>query len=107
MADVDAATDSFSVAEPLRHLDEPPRLQARGVLEKDEGPSGRSRRRASSSRITLEQAVCLLPHLMFVMDDEAGDAARETVGELPDHGAAGLLVSTLTPRFRWTTGRYG
>jgi hypothetical protein len=35
MADVDAATDTFSVVEPLRHLDKPPWLQARGVLEKD------------------------------------------------------------------------
>ena len=37
MADVDAAADAFSVVEPLRHFDEPPRLQARGVLEKDKG----------------------------------------------------------------------
>ena len=28
---------------------------------------------------------------MFVMDDKTGDAARKSVGELPDHGAAGLV----------------
>ena len=90
VADIDAAADSFSVAEPLRHLDEPPGLKARGVLEKDEGAA----RPLAQTRIELahrrEQAVCLLPHLIFVMDDQAGDAAGESVGELPDDGAAGL-----------------
>ena len=90
VADIDAATDSFSVAEPLRHLDEPPGLQARGVLEKDQGAA----RPLAQPRIELahraEQAVCLLPHLILVMDDKAGDAAGESVGELPDDGAAGL-----------------
>ena len=91
VADIDAATDAFRVAEPLRHLDEPPRLQARGVLEKDK----RAARPLTQTRIELphhaKQAVCLLPHLTFVMDDEASDTARETVGELPDHGAATLV----------------
>ena len=91
VADVDAATDSFSVPEPLRHLDEPPGLKARGVLEEDEGAV----RPLAQPRIELahhaKQAVCLFPHLMFVMDDQAGDAARESVGELPDHGAARLV----------------
>ena len=90
VADVDAATDSFRVAEPLRHLSEPSRIKARGVLEKDE----RAARLLAQARIELahhlEQAACLLPHLMFVVDDEASDAARETAGELPDHGAARL-----------------
>ena len=35
VADVNAATDSFSVLEPLRHLDEPRGLKARGVLQED------------------------------------------------------------------------
>ena len=91
MADVDAATDTFSIAEPLRHLDEPPRLQARGVLEKDKGAT----RPLAQTRIELphhaEQAVCLCLHFPFVMDNEAGDTARETVGEFPDHGAATLV----------------
>ena len=91
VADIDAATDSFSVAEPLRHLDEPPGLKARGVLEKDEGAT----RPLAQTRIELahhpKQAVCLFPHLIFVMHDEAGDAARESVGELPDYGAARLV----------------
>jgi hypothetical protein len=30
-------------------------------------------------------------HLAFVMDNEAGDAAREALGEVPDHGAAALI----------------
>ena len=88
MADVDAATDAFSVVEPLRHLDEPPRLQARSVLEKDKGAA----RPLAQTRIELphhsKQAVCLCLHLTFVMDDEAGDTACEVVGEFPDHGAA-------------------
>jgi len=88
VADVDAATDSFSIAEPLRHLDEPPGLKARSVLEENEGAT----RPLAETRIELahhaKQAVCLFPHLIFVMDDETGDAASKSVGELPDHGAA-------------------
>ena len=91
VADVDAATDSVSIAEPLRHLDEPPGLKARGVLEENEGAI----RPLAEPRIELaqpaEQAVCLLPHLTFVMDDETGDAAGKAVRELPDHGAARLV----------------
>ncbi len=91
VADVNAATDSLSIAEPLRHLDEPPGLKARGVLEENEGAT----RPLAEPRIKLaqpaEQAVCLFPHLMFVMDDETGDAASKSVGELRDHGAARLV----------------
>jgi len=36
VADIDTATDALRVAEPLRHLYEPPRFQAGRVLEKDE-----------------------------------------------------------------------
>ena len=38
-----------------------------------------------------QQAVGLVPHVALVVDDQAADAAREAVGELPDRGAA-LLV---------------
>jgi hypothetical protein len=91
VADVDAATDSFHVAEPLCHLSKPSRIKAGGILQKDEGAV----RLLTKARIELahhlEQAVCLLPHLMFVVDDEARDAARETASELPDHSAARIL----------------
>jgi len=33
----------------------------------------------------------LFPHHLFVMDDQASDAPREAVGELPDHGATTLI----------------
>ena len=91
VADVDAAADSFRVAEPFRHLGEPSRLEADGVLEKHQ----RAVRLLAKTGVELahhrQQAVCLFPHLMFVVDDEAGDAARETAGELPDHGAASIV----------------
>ena len=106
VADVDAATDSFGVAEPLRHLDEPPGLKARGVLEEDEGAT----RPLAKPRIELaqhaEQAVCLFPHLTFVMDDETGDAAANRSANSATTARLGSF-STLMPRFRWTTGRYG
>ena len=38
-----------------------------------------------------EQAVGLCLHLPLVVDNEAGDTARETVGEFPDDGAATLV----------------
>ena len=79
--DVDAAADSFGVSELLRHLDEPAAIQAGGVLEKYQGTV----RPLAEAGIQLtqpgEQTVRLCPHLTLVMDDEAGDAAREAVGE--------------------------
>ena len=91
VADVDAATDAFSVVEPLRHLDEPPRLQADGILEKDEETSRPLAQTAIELPHHSKQAVCLCRHLTIVMDDEAGDAACEAVGEFPDHSAATLV----------------
>ena len=106
VADVDAATYSFSVLEPFRYLDEPAGLKAGGVLEENEGAI----RPLAQPRIELaqhgKQAVCLLPHLTFVMDDQTGDAARKSVGESPTTSRLGSF-STLMLRFRWTTGRYG
>jgi hypothetical protein len=91
VAYVNAATDAFGIVELLHQLDEPPRFQARGVLEKDKGAT----RPLAQTRIDLahhgKQAVCLCCHLAFVMDNEAGDAAREALGEVPDHGAAALI----------------
>jgi hypothetical protein len=88
---VDAATDALRVAEPLRHLHEPSRFQAGRVLEKDE----RAARPLTQTRIEpthhAKQLACLLPHCMFVVDDEASDAAREAAGELPHHVAAALV----------------
>ena len=87
MADVDAAADPLSGLEPLRHLDEPAAVQSGGVLEKDEGTA----RALAQVGIQLahrgQQAVRLGPHLAFVVDHQAGDAAREAVGEFPHHGA--------------------
>lgn len=91
VAHVDTATDALRVAEPLRHLHEPPRVQACRVLEKDD----RAARPLTQMRIEpahhAKQLVCSLPHLLFVMDDEASDAARETVGELCHHTVATLV----------------
>src|SRR6516162_3602891 len=64
VADVDAATDSFSVLEPLRHFDEPRWLKARGVFQEYQ----RAARPLAQARIEIvhraQQAVCLCPHLM-------------------------------------------
>src|SRR5215470_8175332 len=91
VADVDAATDSFNVLEPLRHLDEPRWLKSRGVLQEDHGAA----RPLAQTRIEIahraEQAVCLCRHRMLVMDDQAGDAAREAVGERPHQVPATLV----------------
>jgi hypothetical protein len=91
VADVNAATDSFSVLEPLRHLDEPCWLMARGVLQEDQGAAWPLAQMRIEIAHRAKQAVCLCRHLMLVMDDQAGHAAREAVGELPDHGAATLV----------------
>src|SRR6266550_5509473 len=81
MSDIDAAADSFGVQESLHYLDEPPAIQSGGVLEENHG----SIRPLAEASIQLthpgEQTVRLCPHLALVMDDEAGDAAREAVGE--------------------------
>jgi len=91
VADVDAATYSLSFLEPLRHLDEPARLQAYGVLEKDGGTV----RPLAKARIELahhgKQAVCLRRHLTAVMDDYTREPAGESAGEFRDHGAAPLV----------------
>ena len=83
VTDVDAAADPLSVLEPLRHLDEPSAIQSGGVLEEDE----RAVRPLAQARIQLaqrgQQAVRLRPHLTLVVDDQAGDTAREAVGEFP------------------------
>src|SRR5260370_35932391 len=80
VADVDAATDSLGVLEPLRHIDEPAWIQAGGVLEKDDGPI----RALAKARVQLahrgDQAVGLCLHLMVVVDDQARDPACEAAG---------------------------
>ena len=87
VADVDAAADPLSVLEPLRHLDEPSAIQPGGVLEEYEGTV----RPLAKARIQLtqpgQQAVRLRPHLTLVVDDQAGDTAREAVGEFAHQGA--------------------
>src|ERR1700726_1462280 len=87
MSDVDAAADSFGVPESLRYLDEPPAIQSGGVLEENHG----SVRPLAEASIQFthpgKQTVRLCPHLTLVMDDEAGDTAREAVGECPDQRA--------------------
>jgi hypothetical protein len=94
VADVDAATYPLCFLEPLRHLDEPARLQAGGVLEKDGGTAGP----LAQARIELahhgKQAVCLRSHLTLVVDDQAGNAASESAGEFYDQVAA-LLVQEI------------
>jgi hypothetical protein len=87
VADIDAAADPLSVAEALRHLDEPAAVQPGGVLEEDE----RTARPPAQARVQVaqagHQAVGLRPHLTLVVNDQAGDAAREAVGEFPHLGA--------------------
>jgi hypothetical protein len=87
MSDIDAAADSFGVPESLRYLDEPSAIQSGGVLEENHG----SVRPLAEVSVQLtqprEQTVRLCPHLTLVMDDEAGDTAREAVGECPDQRA--------------------
>src|SRR4249920_1007559 len=91
VADVDAEADPLSGLEPLCHIDEPARIQAGGVLDKDDGAT----RALAKTGIQLthrgKQPVCLRRHLTVVMDDQAGDTACETVGELRHHGAAPLV----------------
>jgi hypothetical protein len=91
VAHVDAATDAFRVAKPLRHLHEPPRFQAGRVLEKDERAARPLTQTPIEPAHHAKQLACLLPHLMFVMDDEASDAACEAVGELTHHAVATLV----------------
>jgi len=83
MSDIDAAADSFGVPESLRYLDEPPAIQSGGVLEENQGTV----RPLAEASVQLthpgEQTVRLCPHLTLVVDNEAGDTAREAVGEFP------------------------
>ena len=87
VSDVDAAADPLGIQEPLRHLDEPAAIQSGGVLEENHGTV----RPLAEAGIQLthpgEQTVRLCPHLTLVMDDEAGHAAREAVGEFPHQRA--------------------
>ena len=87
MADVDAAADPLSGLKALRHLDEPAAIQSGGVLEEDEGAIGPLAEASIQLAQSGEQAVRLCRHLTLVMDDQAGDAAGEAVGEFPHHGA--------------------
>ena len=86
VADVDAATDSLGFLQPLRHLDEPPAIQSGGVLQKEEWAVRPLAQAGIEFAHRGHQPVCLCPHLTFVVDDQAGDAAREAVGEFPHHG---------------------
>ena len=87
VADVDAAADPLGGLEPLGHLDEPAAIQSGGVLEEDEGTVRALAKVGIQLAHRGQQAVGLCPHLTFVMDDQAGDAACEAVGEFPHHGA--------------------
>src|ERR1700719_428112 len=91
VADVDAATDSLGGLEPLRHIDEPAWIHARGVLEKDDGPIRPLAKACVQLAHRGDQAVCLCPHLIVVVDDQAGDAACEAAGEFSHHRAAPLV----------------
>ena len=106
VADIDAATDSFSVAQPLRHLDEPPGLQARGVLEKDEGATGRWRSRALSSRIALSRRSVCCPISCWSWTTRPAMRPAKRSANSPTTARPGS-VSTLMPRLRWTMGRTG
>src|ERR1700730_15424224 len=90
VADVDAATDSLGALEPLRHIDEPAWIQAGGVLEKDDGPIRALAKACVQFAHRGDQAVCLCPHLIVGVDDQAGDPACEAVGEMCHHRAAPL-----------------
>src|ERR1700745_40313 len=83
VSDVDTATDSFGVPEPLGHLDEPPAIQSGGVFQENQGTV----RPLAEASVQLthpgEQTIRLCPHLTLVVDNEAGDTAREAVGEFP------------------------
>jgi len=87
MTDIDAAADPLSVLDPLCHLDEPSAIQPGRILEEDEGTV----RPLAKARIQVaqpgQQVVCLRPHLPLVVDDQAGDTAREAVGEFGHQGA--------------------
>jgi hypothetical protein len=81
VSDVDAAAYSFGVPELFRHLDEPSAIQSGGVLEENQ----RTIWPLAEAGIQLthpgEQTIRLGTHLTLVVNDEAGDAAREAVGE--------------------------
>jgi hypothetical protein len=81
VSDVDAAAYSFGVPELFRHLDEPSAIQAGGVLEENQGTSWPLAEAGIQLTHPGEQTVRLCPHLTLVVNDEAGDAAREAVGE--------------------------
>src|SRR5262249_11086855 len=57
-----------------------------GVLEKNEGTARQLAKPGIQLAHRGKQSVCLYPHLTFVMDDQAGDAACEAVGEFPHRG---------------------
>src|SRR5690348_4777121 len=79
VANVDAATNSLSVLEPLRHLDEPAAIQTSGVLKENKGTARPLAKPGIQLAHPGKQAFCLRPHLAFVVDDQAGDAACEAV----------------------------
>src|SRR5262249_37155195 len=87
VANIDAVTHPLSALEPLRHLDEPAAIQSGGVLEKNEGTARLLAKPGIQLAHPGNQAVRLCPHLTFVVDDQAGDASREAIGELPHHRA--------------------
>jgi hypothetical protein len=81
VSDVDAAAYSFGVPELFRHLDEPSAIQAGSVLEENQGTSWPLAEAGIQLAHPGEQTVRLCPHLTLVVNDEAGDATREAVGE--------------------------
>ena len=87
VADVDAAADPLGVLEPLGHLDEPAAIQPGGVLQENQGPVRALAQAGIQLAHSGQQALGLCSHLTFVMDDQAGDPAREAVSEFAHHGA--------------------
>jgi len=81
VSDVDADAYSFRVPELFRHLDEPSAIQSGGVLQEKQGTSWLLAEAGIQLTHPGEQTVGLCPHLTLVVNDEAGDTAREAVGE--------------------------
>src|ERR1700721_2773012 len=81
VADVNTAANSLGVLKPLGHLDEPAAIQPGGALEKNQGPVRALAKAGIQFAHPGQQALGLCSHLTFVMDDQAGDPACESVSE--------------------------